>query len=208
MIRVLYEDNHLLVCDKPPALLTQDSGTGAENLEDQAKAWLKEKYQKPGAVYLHAVHRLDRQVSGIVLFAKTSKALKRLQEAMRKREIEKVYHARVEGSLTPPEGRLDHHWIHQSHRADVHLAPFPGSKPVGLRYKTLGDGRIELTLETGRYHQIRAQLACAGVPILGDKKYGAQETYRGKGIALRHVRMTLKHPVGAERMEFLALDLT
>ncbi|MCB1134674.1 MAG: RluA family pseudouridine synthase [Chlamydiia bacterium] len=207
MLEVLYEDNHLLVCDKPAGLLTQDSGSGAPNLEDQAKEWLKSKYQKAGAVYLHAVHRLDKQVGGIVLFAKTSKALQRLQEGMRKREIEKVYLARVEGRIVPASGRLEQHWAYASHRAELRAQPFPGSKPVSLRYLTRDDGLIEVILETGRTHQIRAQLAFAGAPIAGDAKYGARTAWGNDKIALHHIRMSFIHPVTKARLTLQSIWL-
>lgn len=192
---ILYHDNHLLVVDKPPDVATQP------DLEEAAKAWVKVKYQKPGAVFLQPIHRLDKPVSGLVLFARTSKALSRLQEEMRARKIEKVYLAWVEGAPPESEGKLVHYLEHGSFRA--HLSKT--GKEAILHYKLLEKKKenslLEIHLVTGRYHQIRAQLAAVGCPILGDDKYGSQKPWP-KGIALCHAEMRLIHPVTKEKVVF------
>lgn len=192
---VLYEDNHLLAVNKPPGLLTQPNETEAPSLEEHAKAYLKEKYNKQGNVFLHAIHRLDKPVSGIVLFARTSKALSRLNEQMRERKMEKVYTAEVEGHLDQKEGELRHLLLHSSHHARVH----PSGKEAHLSYRILErrpqTTLVEVTLHTGRYHQIRAQFAHIGHPIVGDTKYGVAPASR---IALHHSRLTFAHPISQE----------
>lgn len=193
---VLYEDNHLLALYKAANLLTQPTAQEKDSLETRAKAWLKEKYQKPGAVYLHAVHRLDKPVSGIVLFAKTSKALSRLNESLRTKECEKIYRAEIEGSLLAQEGVLENILTHGEHEAYED----PHGKLARLHYKMIKTGLVEIRLETGRYHQIRLQLALSGHPILGDAKYGSKVPYK-EGIALCHVRLTFPHPITKERLE-------
>jgi len=200
-MRALYLDNHLLALDKPPDLLTQGTKENPHSLEEEAKAFLKKKFNKPGAVFLHPVHRLDKPVSGIVLFARTSKALSRLNKAMRERKVRKIYHALIEGSLTPPEGELIHLLEHGSHRAIVGRG-----KEAKLHYKTLekrgNHSLIEVELATGRYHQIRAQLSTAGHPIVGDKKYGAASP--DKRINLTHYKMSVPHPVTGEIVEIFS----
>ncbi|MCB1082175.1 MAG: RluA family pseudouridine synthase [Chlamydiia bacterium] len=192
--KVLYEDNHLLALDKPAGLLTQPNGTDADSLEEQGKRHLKQKCQKPGNVFLHPIHRLDKPVSGIVLFARTSKALSRLNEAMRSRQLTKIYHAEVEGHLENPAGELTHFLIHSSHRAAV-ATNGQGKKAV-LTYRTLKtyphSTLLEVTLHTGRYHQIRIQLSHIGHPIIGDTKYGAKPSAR---LALHHAALTFPHPI-------------
>ncbi len=195
---VLYCDNHVLAIDKPAMLVTQATEGHRTSLEEQAKQWIKDKFAKPGAVFLHAVHRLDKEVSGIVLFARTSKALSRLNEAMREGKIHKTYHALVEGTMPSKRGTLEHKLEHGEHRAIVH----PSGKTAILHYVVLeqkGDtALVEVQLETGRYHQIRAQLAAVGCPIVGDKKYGSYREFKGAGIALCHVKITFPHPISKE----------
>jgi 23S rRNA pseudouridine1911/1915/1917 synthase len=201
-LEVLYEDNHLLIVNKPAGLLTQPSGTAQDSLEAQAKAWLKEKYQKPGNVFLEAIHRLDKPVSGIVVFAKTSKALARLNAAQRDKRSSKIYRAWLESPLTPPEGTLQHHLVHEEYRARISQPGDPQAKLARLHYRTLemrgGHPVVEIELETGRYHQIRAQFAAAGAPLLGDAKYGSRTPLPHEGIALHHFRLTLPHPITDE----------
>lgn len=196
---ILYEDKHLLVVNKPAGLITQPSGTDQDSLECQCKQLLKIRDQKPGNVYLHAVHRLDKPVSGIVLFAKTSKALSRLNAALRAKNFQKVYLALAEGVFIRPTGILEHYLIHDDFQARVAGSSDPKAKLSRLHYRVLKveelKSLVEVTLETGRYHQIRAQLAAEGHPIVGDTKYGSQ-TYLGAGyIALHHCRLSLPHPV-------------
>ena len=195
---ILYEDNHLLAVNKPGGILTQPSGTDQENLEAMAKTWLKEKYHKPGNVFLEAVHRIDRPVCGVVLFAKTSKALSRLQEALRTGKTTKIYHAHVEGHPHPAEGTLEHRLLHQEHHAVVD----PQGKPSKLTYKMLrkfpDSAIVEIMLITGRYHQIRVQFATIGCPVIGDTKYGATTSYHPGSIALQHRRLVIPHPITQE----------
>jgi len=195
---VIYCDNHLLVVEKPADMATQP------DLTEIAKAWVKKKYNKPGNVYLHPVHRLDKAVSGLVLFARTSKALSRLQEMMRERKIIKIYHALVEGQLPENQGRLVHHLIHGSFRAEISKE----GKESTLEYRVLkhekGVSLLEINLITGRYHQIRAQLSAIGCPVLGDEKYGSKRSWPTKsqsgGIALHHSELRFEHPVTKESL--------
>ena len=206
-LEILYEDNHLLAANKPPGLLTQPSGTGQDSLEAHAKEWVRRAKGKPGAVFLHAVHRLDREVSGVVLFARTSKALARLNEALRARRVEKIYHAVVDGMPPDEHGTLEHWLTHGSHRAEVVREGASGAKLCTLEYRLIQStgvlGLVEMRLLTGRYHQIRAQLAAVGCPIIGDVRYGSQTATPGR-IALHHRRMELDHPVREGRVEIEA----
>lgn len=203
MLNILYEDNHLLVVDKPAGLLTQPSGTEEDSIEEQAKAFLAKKYEKKGAVYLHAVHRLDKPVSGIVLFAKSSKALSRLQEAIRDRKIRKVYVAEVAGSVPEDRGTLSHYLLHGDHQAEVCEEKTPGAKLAILFYQVLKRKEkttlLEIDLETGRYHQIRAQMSAWGHPIVGDQKYQGPSSSR---VHLHHAKMEFYHPTTKELLSF------
>ncbi len=198
MPKIIYEDNHLLVLDKPAGLLTQPSGTDFKSLEAEGKQWLKETYKKQGNVFLEAIHRLDQAASGIVVFAKTSKALSRLMEAIRQRKAKKFYYAQVEKPPPDSQGRLVHYLIHCNRRADIVGKDDPEGKRASLFYRVIQEGEkpvLDIELETGRYHQIRCQLSAIGSPILGDFKYGAQIPYSHKGIALHHCRMVIPHPI-------------
>lgn len=199
MIEIVYEDNHLLAVNKPAGMLTQATKENSDCLEMQVKAWIKEKYKKPGNVFLGAVHRLDRPVSGIVLFAKTSKALSRLNALIRNQEIHKTYFAIVEGSPKEDCGTLEHFLRHDEHRAHVGNKGEPEVKLARLHYKILkhigNNALLQIELETGRYHQIRAQCAAIGCPIVGDKKYGSRQQLPGEIIALHHGRLELEHPI-------------
>jgi len=199
-MHVLFEDNHLLAVNKPAGLATQPSENNEVNLEDVAKSFLKTRDHKPGNVYLHPLHRLDKPTSGIVLFAKTSKALSRLQEAMRKHEIKKTYWTIVEGRVVPKEKTLIHNLLHESHRAVVAKS----GKEARLHYKVLEEKKnytvVEIELHTGRYHQIRAQFSAIGHPVVGDKKYGAKSSLAKDTIALHHMRLSFTHPVTKEEI--------
>jgi 23S rRNA pseudouridine1911/1915/1917 synthase len=206
LLVVLYSDNHLLALHKPPMLVTQPTHGHKINLEEWAKAWIRKKTNKPGEIFLHAVHRLDREAQGIVLFARTSKALSRLNEAMRQGKIRKTYLAVVEGHLEDAEGVLKHDLEHQEHRAKVGKSA--KSKEAVLRFHVIekrpSSTVVEIDLETGRYHQIRAQFAAIGHPILGDKKYGSRHAYNQPGIALWHKKMLFPHPTLNE--EIIVVD--
>jgi len=202
-LAILYHDNHLLAVAKPAGLLTQESGTGRDSLEAQAREWVRAEKNKPGGVFLHAVHRLDTVVSGVVLFARTSKALGRLNEQIRAGETEKIYQALIEGLPPQPEGTLIHWLRHGGGRAEVVREGTEGGRRCVLHYRTLErrsleGALLEIRLETGRYHQIRAQLAAIGCPVAEDVKYGAVRRWSGEGIALHHSRLTVFHPVTRE----------
>lgn len=200
---VIFEDNHLLVVVKPGGLPTQPTPLSDASLETEAKAWLKAKYHKSGNVYLHAIHRLDRPVSGVVVFAKTSKALSRLQASIRERKTKKTYIAWVEGILEG-EGTFEDYLIHGDHVALLGKPHAPNSKLCRLHYKVLESKNqktlVEIDLETGRYHQIRAQFGFRKYPIYGDRKYGSSTTL--DHIALHHLAFSIPHPVGGEMMTF------
>lgn len=197
-MQILFEDNHLLALNKPAGMATQPSENNEINLEDEAKNFIKNRNQKPGNVYLHPLHRLDKPTSGIVLFAKTSKALSRLQEAMRKQELKKTYWALVEGIVEPKEKTLKHTLLHESHRAVVDKA----GKEAILHYKVVaqqnGTTTVFIQLQTGRYHQIRAQFSAIGHPVVGDSKYGAKTKLAKERIALHHMKLEFLHPVTKE----------
>lgn len=196
--KILYEDNHVLIADKPAGWLTQPSGTDQDSLEQYCKAWLKDKYQKPGNVFLAAVHRLDKPASGIVLFAKTSKALSRLNESLREKQTKKIYYALVEGCPKPSEATIEHYLVHGDFQAIIARSDTPEAKLARLHYRVLKSvetrSLVEVTLETGRYHQIRAQLSAIGNPIIGDDKYGSREAYIQGCIALHHGHLEIPHP--------------
>lgn len=195
-MRVLYEDNHLLILDKPAGLLTIAGGTEEDNLQDQGKLYLKESKGKPGNVFLEPVHRIDRPVSGIVLFAKTSKALSRLNQAMREGKYKKIYRALVENRFDVDGETLVHYLLHADYYAQVVPKGYPKSKEARLKYRVLHNGEIselEIDLETGRYHQIRAQLGAIGHPIVGDTRYGSK--IPRERIELYHYQLTLEHPI-------------
>ncbi len=209
MIDIIFEDNHLLVLNKPANLLTEPSGTVQENLLDLAKEYLVEKYQKKGQAYLGIVHRLDKPASGIVVFAKTSKALSRLNQSMRDKKFKKMYTAIVDKKLPFSEGSLVDYLVHDEFKAFVTTKNDPKSKLCKLTYcvsKKIGTlSYLEIILETGRYHQIRAQLANIGCPIVGDQKYGSLQILPlRETIALHHTRLEVLHPVTANLMIFEA----
>ena len=195
---ILFADNHLLAVNKPAGLLSQDSGTDLRNLEDWAREWVRVDKNKQGAVFLNAVHRIDKAVSGIVLFARTSKALSRLNEDVRKRNCKKIYHTLVEGVPPKPADKLVHWLSHEYHRADVCREGQKGAQRAVLEYRTLKKKGnltlLEIDLETGRYHQIRAQLSAIGCPIAGDEKYGARQKAKNGEIALHHRQLEITHP--------------
>ncbi len=203
---ILYEDNHLLVVNKHCGDLVQPDPSGESALEDQIKAYLKVRDAKPGAVFLGVVHRIDRPVSGAVLFAKSSKALTRLNEMLRQGRIRKSYWALTEQTPSPEEGELHHYIVRdaRNNRSRAYDAPKPEGKEALLRYRTLGRGThytlVEVELLTGRHHQIRAQLAKIGCPIRGDLKYGARRSNPDGGISLHSRRVAFEHPVRHEEL--------
>ena len=207
---ILYEDNHLLVVNKHCGDLVQPDPSGESALEDQIKAYIKARDAKPGAVFLGVVHRIDRPVSGAVLFAKTSKALVRLNEMLRRGEITKTYWAVTEASPSPEEGEL-RHWLlrdGRTNRSHVYSSPKDDAKEARLRYRMLCRSDrytlVEVELLTGRHHQIRAQLAKIGCPIKGDLKYGAKRSNPDGGISLHARHVEFVHPVSKELISVTA----
>lgn len=202
---IIYEDNHLLAVNKRCGDLVQPDPSGASALEDQVKAFIKVRDAKPGAVYLGVAHRIDRPVSGVVLFAKTSKALVRLNEMIRNRAIDKRYWALVEQHPSQSEGELVHHIARDTkqNKSRATLTPRPQSKEARLKYRVLGASKnytlVEVELITGRHHQIRAQLSAIGSSIKGDLKYGARRSNPDGGISLHSRQMSFLHPVTKER---------
>ena len=192
-------DNHLLVLIKPAGMLTQPDESSSPSLQEKGKKWIKKHFEKPGNVFLEPIHRLDKPVSGIVLFARTSKALSRLQAMMRERQIRKTYYAWVEGHVVKEEALLEHFLTHDSHCARVVTATHPEAKKAVLAYRVVERGDkgtlLEIDLHTGRYHQIRAQLAAIGHPVIGDQKYGSKRLIEGGRILLHHGKLECKHPV-------------
>ncbi|MGM9620067.1 MAG: RluA family pseudouridine synthase [Bacteroidaceae bacterium] len=201
-MEVLYEDNHIIVVNKMPGEIVQGDKTGDEPLSETIKHYLKEKYAKPGNVYLGVVHRLDRPVSGAVLFAKTSKALPRLNKLFSTHEqVSKTYLAIVASRPQADEGTLTH-WLtrnEKSNTAKAHSREVPESKKAVLDYRVIGSSEryflLEVHLHTGRHHQIRCQLAAIGCPIKGDLKYGAPRSNPDGSISLHAYSLKLEHPV-------------
>lgn len=211
-LKVLFEDNHVLAVAKPAGAATQGAAAGVMSVLDMAKAYVARKYDKPGKVYLGVVSRLDAPVTGLLIFARTSKAAGRLSEAFRTRKAEKVYLATVKG--TPPpcpgsphsHGSLVHYMVkdERTRRMVATHADTPGAQRAELSYEVLlskgGLSLLAVRLMTGRKHQIRVQLAKIGCPILGDGKYGVTEPYE-PGIALHSWRLGIEHPVRREPLE-------
>ncbi len=194
----IYLDNHLLVVSKAAGVATQP------DLHEELKQWLKERFGKPGNVFLEPIHRLDRPVSGLVLFARTSKALSRLNESMRNREIQKTYLARVEKPVSPMEATITNYLVHDDFRARVVDQKHPEAKEAILHYEVLKNEKdhalLKIELKTGRYHQIRAQFSYMGHPVIGDQKYGSRQAE--KKIALHHAELSFLHPVTQEKLTF------
>ncbi|MFI3292684.1 MAG: RNA pseudouridine synthase [Rikenellaceae bacterium] len=207
---IIYEDNHLLVVNKKCGDLVQPDPSGTSALEDQIKAFIKVRDAKPGDVFLGVVHRIDRPVSGVVLFAKTSKALTRMNEKIRLGEVTKRYWAVVESCPTPEKGSLTHHIARdpKQNRSRAYDTPKPQSKEARLNYEVLGASKnyslVEVELLTGRHHQIRAQLSKIGCSIKGDLKYGAKRSNPNGGIALHSRTMSFAHPTTKELITITA----
>lgn len=200
-MNVLYDDNHVIAVMKPAGVLVQGDASGERTLMDDVKEWIARKYNKPGAVFLGLVHRIDRRVQGVVVFARTSKAAARLSEQIRTRDVEKTYRAWVEGRIEA-DGRIESFLSEDDGYVTVHDAKAAGRKDARLAYRVLKVDRdrtlLEIELETGRKHQIRAQLAHVGHPILGDERYGAKTKWPPPGIALLSYRMRFRHPTKDE----------
>ncbi len=202
-LQVILEDNHLLAVMKPAGLATMGVAEDKASLLTLAKEYIKRKYQKPGNVYLGVVSRLDAPVTGVVLFARTSKAARRLTEQFRTRSVDKVYWALAEGSLRPKTGDwVD--WLDQDKRhRRMHIvgSGVPTAKQARLSYRVLHLLRdlslVEITLDTGRKHQIRLQMSHHGHPVLGDRKYGSRRAFPA-GLALHARRLVVAHPISGE----------
>ena len=206
MFSVIYEDNHLLIAEKPPNLLTQGDATGDPCLADEVKAYLKEKYGKPGDVYLGLVHRLDRPVGGLVAMARTSKAAGRLSEQLRTHQMQREYLAVVHGAEIPAHGTCSDFLLDDEGTVCAVPEGTENAKEAVLHWKTLGtrDGLalVHIRLETGRKHQIRVQLQNLGHPIVQDMRYGVDPP--GEPIALWGAVLHLIHPTKNEPMIFLS----
>ena len=208
---VLYEDNHIIAVNKTCSEIVQGDKTGDVPLSETVKAYIKEKYNKPGEVFLGVTHRLDRPTSGVVLFARTSKALTRLNDMFKSHEqIRKTYWAIVQGKPKLPEARLENYLIRNEKQNKSYIAK-PSAKDAKLAiltYKTLTVGEhyslLEINLETGRHHQIRCQLAAIGCPVKGDLKYGAKRSNPDGGICLHARQIEFEHPVSHEQINIIA----
>ena len=209
MINIVYEDNHLLVVEKPVNIIVQKDNTNDKDLLSMLKEYLKEKYNKPGNVYLGLIHRLDRPVGGIMVFAKTSKAASRLSESIRNKSFSKTYLAVVNGKFEKQNGILENYlWKDEAlNMSKVVSKDKKGAKLARLTYEVLAEKNdlslVKINLETGRHHQIRVQFSNAGHSLYGDQKYGKDSM--GKQIALWAYRLEFKHPVKDEIMKFEAL---
>ncbi|MEX0609933.1 MAG: RluA family pseudouridine synthase [Balneolaceae bacterium] len=208
-IPIIYEDNHLLVIDKPAGLLSQEDHTGNPDVLTLCKQYIKKKYNKPGDVFLGLVHRLDQPVSGVMVIARTSKAASRLSAQIRKRTIDKTYWAMVEG-MTPVFGEMVH-FLEKDSRTNTVKAfksKRGSAKEARLKFKTLKQSAhyslVEIDLITGRPHQIRVQMAKEGFPLWGDQKYGELGQNKGKDIALRAVKLEIEHPTKKDTLKFEA----
>lgn len=208
--QIIFEDNHLLVINKKVGQLVQGDKTGDEPLLDSIKNYIKIRDDKPGNVFLGLVHRIDRPTSGLVIYAKTSKALSRLTQMVKNREIEKTYWAVVPKEMIPKSQRLVHYLQknEKNNKAIIYTKVTEGAKESILTYtiiKTLDNYMLlEIDLETGRHHQIRAQLSKTGVPIKGDLKYGSPRSNPDGGINLHARKLKFIHPVTKENIEITA----
>jgi 23S rRNA pseudouridine1911/1915/1917 synthase len=208
--QLLFEDNHLIVVNKLPGQLVQPDNTGDDSLEEQIKLYLKFKYNKPGDAFLGVAHRIDRPVSGAVVFAKTSKALVRLNEMLKKHELKKTYWAIVKNPPPTEEDFVTNYLLRngKQNKTQVYNMPVDDAQLAELSYKTIAHSDkyflLEIDLHTGRHHQIRAQLAHMGCPIKGDVKYGDKRTLPDGSICLHARRVEFVHPVSKEAMNIKA----
>jgi len=203
---VLYEDNHIIIVNKVPGEIVQGDKTGDQPLSEMVKEYLKEKYNKPGNVFCGVTHRLDRPTSGVVVFAKTSKALSRLNDMFRNGEIDKTYWAIVKNRPPKEEDQLIHYLIknEKTNKSNAYANEKPHTKKAVLHYRLIAVSQnyylLEIDLETGRHHQIRVQLAKIGCPIKGDLKYGAARSNPDGSISLHARTISFIHPVSKEKI--------
>ncbi len=209
-MEVLYEDNHIIIVNKSSSEIVQGDKTGDVPLSETVKQYIKEKYAKPGNVFLGVVHRLDRPVSGVVTFARTGKSLARLNEMFRTKDVHKTYWAIVKDEPKNPEGELVH-WLVRNDKQNKSYAydkEVPNSKKAILHYKVIAHSDnytlLEIDLKTGRHHQIRCQLAKMGCPIKGDLKYGAKRSNPDGSISLHARRIQFVHPVSKIDIDVVA----
>lgn len=209
-MEILYEDNHLIAVNKKPGEIVQGDKTGDEPLGERVKRYIKDKYGKPGEVFLGTIHRIDRPVSGVVLFARTSKALERMNQQFRDREIRKIYWAVVKQPPVPEAGTLSHYLIKDEARnkSRAYAQPAKDASHCELQYRVLAMSERYTLLEviplTGRHHQIRVQLSTIGCPIKGDLKYGSERSNPDGSISLHARRLIFNHPVTKEPVNITA----
>jgi len=209
-LEILYEDNHLIAVNKSNSDLVQPDPTGDMSLEERVKQYIAEKYNKKGPAFLGVVHRLDRPVTGVVLFARTSKALERMNRLFAGREVKKIYWAIVKNAPPEKSGILEHYITRNSaqNKAYAHDKEVPGSKVARLHYNLIAASDryylLEINLETGRHHQIRCQLSKIGCSVKGDLKYGAERSNPGGGISLHARSVEFIHPVKKTPVKIVA----
>ncbi len=209
-ISILYEDNHLIALNKRVSDIVQGDKTGDRSLDRTLGDFLKKRDKKQGNVFVGVPHRLDRPVSGVVVYTKTGKALSRMTQLFREKKVEKIYYALVGQCPDPPEGRLEHYMTRNTrqNKSYCHTEYVKDSKPAVLTYRLVNSLKhyfmVEVNLETGRHHQIRAQLASIGCPVRGDVKYGARRANANKGISLHAQRITFIHPVKKVPLDIIA----
>jgi 23S rRNA pseudouridine1911/1915/1917 synthase len=210
MVRVLYEDNHLIAVNKRSSDLSQGDKTGDTSLDTEVKNYIAEKYKKPGDVFLGVVHRLDRPVSGVILYARTSKALERLNEMFRGTQVKKTYLAIVK-ERPPEDTQTITHFlkkIEDQNKTYVYDKEVKGSKEASLTYRLVGRSEryylLEIELHSGRHHQIRAQMSAIGCPVKGDLKYGYSRSNDDGSISLMARRLEFIHPVKKEKLVITA----
>mgnify|MGYP001486327995 FL=1 len=210
MLEIIYEDNHLIAINKRPGDLVQGDKTGDNTLIDQVKNYIKKKYNKPRGVFLGLIHRLDRPTSGLILFAKTSKALRRINKQFKDRKTQKKYWAIIDKSFNSNSGTLTH-WLKRNPKMNKSFAnneEVNDSKKAILHYKKIIKLRkycvLEIDLETGRHHQIRSQLSFIGFPVKGDLKYNAKRKNPDASIDLHARSLTINHPTTKKKITFLA----
>lgn len=209
-LEIIFEDNHLIAVNKRPGQLAQGDRTGDISLDQQVKQYIGKKYGKPGEVFLGVVHRIDRPVSGIILYARTSKALSRMNQLFKKQKIHKKYWCIVKDSPQPEEGRLRHYLIKNEgqNKSYAYNKPRPNTKPASLDYRLISSTDryhlLEVILHTGRHHQIRCQFAKIGSPIRGDLKYGYPRSNKDASISLHARSMEFIHPVKNVPVRMLA----
>ena len=209
-LQVIHEDNHLIVVNKRVGDIVQGDKTGDKPLSEVVKEYIKEKYNKPGEVFLGVVHRLDRPTTGIVVFARTSKALSRMNELFSNRETQKTYWAVVKNKPEKSQDKLVHYIKRneKNNTSKAHINEVPDSKLASLEYKIIKEltnyTALEIELHTGRHHQIRAQLAAIGSPIKGDLKYGFDRSNPDGGIHLHARKLSFTHPVSKEAITIIA----